>query len=285
MNQDAWRTNLRMLFTLARVEWMKYWNKTVARLVLVFMLVTPLAAEALLVKLSIRDAMFPRVNQFIFSPDLMMFLGMIMIVLAVLALGSDFDLGTVRTTLSRGVPRGLFITAKVLTVICAALVTAAVYVSAGMVAVATVHLTRGGPPFFEAAGGNILWRGIASVGMVGVVTFVLAGIVMLAVVLGRSSWTGMLAGLGYFFADFIVGGIGIGGLLGIADPHHYTMTYYALSVYERLFPSDPAISLPRAWAGEPLIAAQHALIILFLYGVGATAAAIVAFNRQDLLKG
>jgi ABC-type transport system involved in multi-copper enzyme maturation permease subunit len=285
MNQDTWRINLRMLLTLTRVEWTKYWNKRVARVVLGFMLITPVAAEALLAKLSLRDAMFPRVSQFIFSPDLMMFLGMIMIVLAVLALGSDFDLGTVRTTLSRGVPRALFITAKVLTVICAALVTATVYVSAGMVAVAIVHLTSGGPPFFEAAGGDILWRGLASVGMVGVVTFVLSGIVMLAVVLGRSSWAGMLAGLGYFFADFIIGGFGLGDFLGIADPHHYTMTYHALSVYERLFPSDPTVSLPRAWAGEPLIAAQHALIILFLYGVGATAAAIAAFKRQDLLKG
>ncbi len=285
MNKDVWRINLRMLLTLTRVEWMKYWNKTVARVVLGFMIVTPIAAEALLAKLSIRDAMFPRVSHFIFSPDLMMFLGMIMIVLAVLALGSDFDLGTVRTTLSRGVPRGLFITAKVLTVIAAGLVNAAVYVIAGMAAVAVVHLTSGGPPIFEAAGGNIFWRGLASVGMVGVVTFVLSGIVMLAVVLGRSSWTGMLAGLGFFFVDFTVGGLGIGDLLGIADPHHYTMTYYALSVYERLFPSDPAVSLPRAWAGEPLIEAQHALIILFLYGVGATALAIAAFNRQDLLKG
>jgi ABC-type transport system involved in multi-copper enzyme maturation permease subunit len=273
-----------MLFTLTRVEWMKYWNKTVARVVLGFMLVTPLAAEALLVKLSIRDAMYPRVSQFIFSPDLMMFLGMIMIVLAVLALGSDFDLGTVRTTLTRGVPRARFITAKVITVIAAALVNAAVYVSAGMAAVAIVHLAKGGPPIFEAGGGDFLWRGLASVGMVGTVTFVLAGIVMLAVVLGRSSWMGMLAGLGYFFADFIVGGFGIGDLLGIADPHTYTMTYYALNVYERLFPSDPTLSLPRAWAGEPLIEAQHALIILLLYGVGATATAIVAFNRQDLLK-
>jgi ABC-type transport system involved in multi-copper enzyme maturation permease subunit len=285
MNRDAWRTNLRMLLTLTRVEWMKYWNKTVARVVLVFMLLTPLAAEALLVKLSIRDAMFPRVSQFLFSPDLMMFLGMIMIVLAVLALGSDFDLGTVRTTLSRGVPRAQFIIAKVVAVIGAALVNAAVYVIAGMAAVATVHLTSGGPPIFEAAGRNIIWRGLASVGMVGTVTFVLAGIVMLAVVLGRSSWTGMLAGLGFFFVDFIVGGVGVGDLLGMSNPHHYTMTYYALSVYERLFPSDPTVSLPRAWAGEPLIEAQLALIILFLYGVGATAAAIVAFNRQDLLKG
>ena len=285
MNQDTWKTNLRMLLTLTRVEWTKYWSKTVARVVLGFMMVTPVAAEALLANLSLRDAMLPRASQFIFSPDLMMFLGMIMIVLAVLALGSDFDLGTVRTTLSRGVPRSLFIAAKVLTVISAALVNAAIYVSAGMVAIAVVHLANDGPSIFEAAGADILWRGLASVGMVGTVTFVLAGIVMLAVVLGRSSWMGMLAGLGFFFADFIVGGLGVGDLLGIPDPHHYTLTYYALSVYERLFPSDPTISLPRTWAAEPLIEVQLALLILFLYGVGATAAAIFAFNRQDLLKG
>jgi ABC-type transport system involved in multi-copper enzyme maturation permease subunit len=285
MNQDAWRINLRILLTLTRVEWMKYWNKAVARVVLGSMVILPVGAEILLANLSIRDAMLPRVSQFIFSPDLLMFLGMIMIVLAVLALGSDFDLGTVQTTLSKGVPRAQFIAAKVLTVIAAGLVNAAVYVSAGMVAVAVVHLTSGGPSIFEAGGGDILWRGLASVGMVGAVTFVLAGIVMLAVVLGRSSWMGMLAGLGFFFVDFIVGGFGIGDFLGIADTHRYTMTYHALSVYERLFPSDPALSLPHAWAGEPLIEAQHALIILLLYGVGATVAAIFAFNRQDLLKG
>ena len=86
------------------------------------------------------------------------------------------------------------------------------------------------------------------------------------------------------FVDFIIGGFGVGDLLGISDPHRYTMTYHALSVYERLFPSDPTLGLPRAWAGEPLIEAQVALLILILYGAGATAAAIFAFNRQDLLK-
>lgn len=285
MNQDDWKTTVVMFLTLVRIEWKKYWNKTVARVVLGAMLALPVGAEVLLANLSIRDAMLPRAGQFIFSPDLMMFLGMIMIVLAVLALGSDFDLGTVKTTLSRGVPRTHFIAAKVITVVGAALVSASVYVSAGMVAIAVVHQANDGPSIFEAGGGDILWRGLASVGMVGTVTFVLAGIVMLAVVLGRSSWMGMLAGLGFFFVDFIIGGFGVGDLLFISNPHHYTMTFYALSVYERLFPSDPTLGLPRAWAGEPLIEVQLALLILFLYGAGTTAAAIFAFNRQDLLRG
>lgn len=285
MRKAAWKDAISDSIHLTRIEWMKYWKKPVARIVLGLMFITPIAAEALLARLSIRDATFPRVSQFIFSPDLLMFLSMIMVVLAVLALGSDFDLGTVQTILSRGVPRGQFITAKLLVVIGAALIGAAIYVCAGLAAIAVVHGINDVPAMFDAAGGDILWRGLAAVGMVGVVTFVLSGIVMLAVVVGRSSWAGMLAGLGYFLADFIVGAIGFRSLLGFVGTHRYTMTYFALSVYEHIFPSDPTVSLPRIWAGEPLIAPQFALLILILYGAGITAAAIAIFNRQDLLKG
>ena len=37
---------------------------------------------------------------------------------------------------------------------------------------------------------------------------------MLALVLGRSSWLGMLAGLGYFMFDFSIGGLGLTKPLG-----------------------------------------------------------------------
>ena len=68
---------LKTLARLTQVEALKFWRKPVARAVLVLMLVGPIMGEALLVRLSPRDAIFPRVAQFLFSGDLFLFIALI----------------------------------------------------------------------------------------------------------------------------------------------------------------------------------------------------------------
>jgi ABC-type transport system involved in multi-copper enzyme maturation permease subunit len=119
-------------------------------------------------------------------------------------------------------------------------------------------------------------------GLIGLVNFVLSGVVMLALVLGRSSWVGMLFGLGYFFGDFIIGGLGSGSVLGVIDAYRYTVTYHAISINERFFPSDPAVSLPRAWIEAGFSNPVRAVIVLLFYGTALAAISMFLFRRQDL---
>ena len=151
-----------------------------------------------------------------------------------------------------------------------------------MMAVFTVHTISNSPPFFEAAGVAVLWQALGAVGVVGLVNFVLTGVVMVALVLGRNSWIGLVAGLGYFCGDFYVGALGSGDILGIKTTYRYTFSYYALSILERLFPSDPFLSLPRSWTQAGIADPLQALILLSLFGLGLAFVSILLFHHQDL---
>jgi hypothetical protein len=106
---------------------------------------------------------------------------------------------------------------------------------------------------------------------------------MLALVLGRSSWIGMLAGIGTFFLDFFVGGIGSGSVFGVHNAYQYTVTYHAISIMEHFFPYDPDVALPRAWAEQGFSTPIQAVIVLLLYGLGVTTLTIFLFKQQDLM--
>ncbi|KPK88301.1 MAG: hypothetical protein AMJ88_19260 [Anaerolineae bacterium SM23_ 63] len=196
------------LARLTRIEILKFWHKSVARAVLGLMFIGPIIGEAILASFSIRDATFPQITQFMFSSDMLMMIALMTVVISVMALGNDYELGTVNTILSRGVNRYQFILSKIIASISAAIVNGLVFMTSAFLSTFVVHVTSSSVPFFEAAGGDILWRLLGAIAVIGLINFVLSGIVMLALVLGRSSWVGMLAGLGYFFGDFIVGGLG-----------------------------------------------------------------------------
>lgn len=273
---------LRTLSRLTRIEFIKFWRKSVARAVLVFMFIGPIAGEAILASFSVRDATFPQITQFLFSSDMLMMIALMTVVISVMALGNDYELRTVNVILSRGVDRYQFILSKIIASVGAAFINGLVFMAAALLSTFVVHLMHSDVPFFEAAGEDILLRLIGSMGVIGLVNFVLSGIVMLALVLGRSSWVGMLAGLGYFFADFIVGGLGSGKLSGVEDAYRYTIAYHAISINELFFPSDPSVSLPRAWIEDGFAAPLSAVIVLFLYGALLAVLSILLFRRQDL---
>ncbi|MEJ2571600.1 MAG: ABC transporter permease subunit [Anaerolineales bacterium] len=271
------------LSRLTRVEIRKFWRKSTARAVLLFMFAGPIAGEAILASISIRDATFPQITQFLFSSDMLMMIALMTVVISVLALGDDYELGTVRTVISRGAKRHFYIISKIIATVCAAFINGLVFMLAAFAATLVVHISYSAVPFSEAAGADIVWRLLGATGVIGLVNFVLSGVVMLALVLGRSSWAGMLAGLGYFFGDFIVGGLGSGSLLGVKDAYRYTVAYHAISVNELFFPSDPSVSLPRAWIETGLADPTSAIIVLLLFGAVLAGIAMFIFQRQDLM--
>jgi ABC-type transport system involved in multi-copper enzyme maturation permease subunit len=275
--------DLKKLLRLTRVEILKFWRRPIAWVVLILMLVGPILGEILLAQLSPRDAIYPRVSTFWFSADMLMFIALATVVLSIMSLGNDFDLGTIRVILSRGVERSKFILSKIVATFVAALVFGLTFIGFAVVSSIIAHTRISDVPLLEAAGGDFLWRALGAGGVISLVNFVLSGIVMLALVLGRSSWVGMLGGIGSFFLDFSIGGIGSGNVLGIKDAFRYTITYQAISIMEKLFPSDPSLSLPRAWANQGFATPSQAVTVLFLYGVGVTMLAIFLFQRQDLM--
>lgn len=270
------------LSRLTRIEILKFWRKSTARVVLVFMFVGPILGEIALASFSIRDATFPQITQFMFSSDMMMMIALMMVVVSVMALGNDYELGTVNVVLSRGVDRYQFIFSKIIATVSAALTSGFVFMISAFGSTFVVHVTYSDVPFVEAAGGDIVWRLIGAIGVIGLVNFVLSGVVMLALVLGRSSWVGMLAGLGFFFGDFIIGGLGSGKVLGVNDAYRYTVVYHAISINEQFFPSDPSVSLPRAWIEFGFATPLKAVIMLLLYGATLAVISILLFRRQDL---
>ena len=274
---------LETLARLIRIEAVKFWRKPVAWMVLVIMLSGPIAGEIFLARISPRDAIFPSITQFLFSADLFLFIALATVVLSVMALGNDYELGTVRAILSRGVDRYQFILSKIITTVGSALVNSFVFLTSAMASAYVAQTTFSDVPFFEAAGRGILWRGLGAIGVVGLVNFVLSGIVILALVLGKSSWMGMLAGLGVFFADFFIAGVGSGSVLGVDNAYQVTIGYYAISLWEPLFPTDPNLALPRAWAGQGFAGPGQAIATLLLYGAVLTLAAVLIFSRQDLM--
>jgi ABC-type transport system involved in multi-copper enzyme maturation permease subunit len=274
---------LTTLVRLTRVEVLKYWRRPVARLVLLVMFFGPIVGEAILASFSLRDATFPQITQFMFSADMLMMIALMTVVVSVMALGNDYDFGTVRGILNRGVERYQFILSKIIATVGAAFAYGLVFITTAFLSIYVVHIVFSDVAFVEAAGRDILWRLFLTTGVIGLGNFVLSGVVMLALVLSRSSWVGMLAGLGYFFGDFIVGGLGSGSVLGMKTAYRYTLAYHAISITERLFPSDATVSLPRAWIEQGFAEPASAVVVLLLYGAMLTLISILVFRRQDLM--
>lgn len=120
------------LSRLTHIEILKFWRKSTARAVLVFMFVGPILGEAILASISIRDATFPQITQFMFSSDMLMMIALMTVVISVMALGNDYELGTVSAVLSRGVDRYQYICSKIIATVCAAFANGLVFMIAAL---------------------------------------------------------------------------------------------------------------------------------------------------------
>lgn len=266
---------LRGLIRLTGVELVKIWRRPLAWVVLGIMFFGSSGGECILAAISRQDAIFPNTARIIFASPILLFVALATVVVATLALGNDYDLGTVRPILARGVSRAQFLLAKIVATVSAALANGLAYVTGGLLTIAIFQRLYSDTPFFEAAGRDVLIRAAGAVGVIGLVGFVSAGTVMAALVLGRASWAGLLAGIGVFLGDFYVGGFRMVG----GDAYRYTVTYNALSLLERAFSS----SVTDSWiALGGLAAPGRAVAALLLYGCTLTLAAILLFRRQDL---
>jgi ABC-type transport system involved in multi-copper enzyme maturation permease subunit len=274
---------MKTLIRLTGVELLKFRSKSITWVTSILLFGLPVLGELIQVQLSQRDAVYPRAGYFLFGSDMLLFVALITIVVSVMALGNDYELKTVRSILGRGTARYQFILAKIMAVFAAALFNGLVYIAGALSASIIGHRSLSEVALQEAAGSNLFWRALGAVGVILLVEFVSAGAAMLALVLGRTAWSGMFGGLGFFFVDYFVGGLAPTDLLGIEGVYRYTVTYHALGILTKLFPSDPKLGLPRSWSTEGFAEPGGAVAFILIYGCILTLLAILIFKRQDLM--
>jgi len=271
-----------ILVRLTGVELLKIRSKSIAWVVMGFLFSIPILAELYMAWISPRDAIFPRVTYFLFGGDMVLFVALISIVVSVMALGNDYELGVVGNILTRGVERYQFILSKVLAALAITLVNGLCYMGGALSSSSLVHMRISDVPFFEAAGNEIFIRIFGAIGVIWLVGLVSVSVVMLGLVLGRSAWIGMLAGLGYFCADFILGGLASTDAFGVENIFRFTFTYHALGILESLFPSDLSFGLPRSWMEYGYADPVSGVVYILFLGCALILISVMLFRRQDL---
>jgi ABC-type transport system involved in multi-copper enzyme maturation permease subunit len=265
---------------LAAIEVFKLRRERLTRLALTMLVVTPIGVELLLSKAYPSDAVLPRSAHVLLSGGVLLPIALIPTVVSVIALGRDYQLGVARALLSRGVKRHQFVLSKVLVTTAVCVVGGLAHASAALLATCVGHAVLSDVPLAQVAGADLLRRALAAALVSGLAGLALAGVVNMALVAGRNSWVGVLAGIGCFLGDSM--------MYGSANPagriYQYSLTYHAGSLLEHLAgcPSGEAPSQPLATYG--LAEPGQSLAWLLLLGCGFTLAAILLFRRQDLTE-
>jgi ABC-type transport system involved in multi-copper enzyme maturation permease subunit len=269
---------IRTLLRLTGVEILKFRLKPVTWVTWIVLFLFPALIEVFLaVRVSREQAVFPQVIRLLYAGEVLLVVAVTTVVVSVMALGNDYELGIVRTILIGGIERHQFVVSKVLATVVAALANGCAYMVGTLLATTVTHLTLSDVPLREAAGMSLVWRALESVGVVGLVGFCFAGVVVLALVLGRSAWVGMLAGLGAFLADLAVGGLNVLP----SNLYRYTVSYHTLSLLARHVASGTG--LEESLGGYELSTPGRALVVLLIYGCALTLGAVLVFRRQDLM--
>jgi len=117
-------------------------------------------------------------------------------VLAASAFGREYDMGTVRTILARGVPRADWITAKIAVVMTTLSLTGLISAGIGLIALSLAG--------WQAEGGEVVGSLLRASVLLPLACLVYGGMSAIGSVLGRSAAAGMLAGLTLFLGEFLL---------------------------------------------------------------------------------
>jgi ABC-type transport system involved in multi-copper enzyme maturation permease subunit len=183
------------------------------------------------------------------------------VVLAASLLGREFDLGTNRAQLLRGVPRDGLLLAKIAVALLA--ITALALLATG-IGVGETLLVGWEPTASQAIG--VLMRTLA---LVPLVSLAYVGTTFLGAILGRSAAAGMLAGLALFLGDFLLATLRASIPLG---------EWLPVTNIFGLLGETFVLVLPPGTAPAVAVAAQR----LMLFGVATLFAAGYVFERQDI---
>ena len=271
---------LKGLPALISAEFHKLRRKRVTWVALALVVAIPICAEVLLVWAYRRDAVLPRSAHLLLSGPVVVLVALTAATVSVIGLGRDYELGTVRAFLSRGVTRERFVISKVLATVATALAGGCAYAVSVLVTTAVGHALLSDAGLAQAAGVAVVRRALVTVAVVGLTGFVCAGVVNLALVMGRSSSMGMLAGVGYFLVDFYLCAIAAPG----AGTQRYAVTCQAGLLLECWAGDRSGMIAFESLISDGGAAPGRSLLVLLLLGGGLALAAVLAFRRQDLME-
>ena len=246
--------------------------------VMVMLIVGPIGLEALIVSISREDAIFPKAT--LLAGEVLLFIVLITVLVFIMVLGNDFEFGIVRSVLSRGVDRHYFIISKTSAAGALGLVYGFAYVISSLILTVVAHSHYSEIPLNDVVGGDFVLHALESIGVVGLTSFVFGGVVMLALVLGKRAWVGMVAGLGLFMIDFNYGVVS----LAQVEIFRYSVTHHAFSLLTRSFGYiTSGMSLSGLMRNQDLADPGWSLGYLILIGCVINLIAIGLFHFQDLM--
>jgi ABC-type transport system involved in multi-copper enzyme maturation permease subunit len=269
---------LRLFVRFLAAEALKLRRATITRAVLIAMCAAPLVATSIVAALGSTAAVFPNVVV-VTGMSFWLLSGLAGMLLTAGTVGSEFELGTANTCISRGLPRWQFVAGKalVLSVFLAA-ATLSGWVCGSIGAVVS-HLAHIGSAGLGKGIAILLSSGLLAVAISVLTAVAYVGLVMAIGVTTRSSALAMFGGLGLYIADFTFGeftpfiGLQDKGLGGLSLLSNTNMLLNQLP-----FPMGADWTASAGQHQDPL----SVVLVMVCYALGGVVAASVVLERLDL---
>ena len=225
-----------------------------------------------------RVSTFPHVLELIYLPAWLLG-GLVGLLLTVEVMGSEFEQDTVRTVVGRGTPRWLFVGGKAVALLAAVALNEMVCLFSGGAFAVFSHLCQAGTVGLAEGLGELARSGLPALSMVTLSGLAYAGILLLVVVLLRSSALSMLCGLLILGGDFVLVGFEVEGIaLGPYSIYRSTLTLLSRVV---------KIEGMQSWgmpSGGEVASSGQALFTLALYAAVGIGLAYYVFRQRDLVE-
>lgn len=255
-------------------EWFKLSQSRTARATLIAMAVTPITAVWGIWAAGGNSVILPRALQIV-GASLLLLTGLNALLLTATLIGSEFEQGTARVTMGRGVSRAMFILGKGAALLIMMLINTLAGWFFGSIAAIISHLAQIGTTTLTFGILTLLTSGLDALPIVLLSAAAYISLGLVAGVITRSTSFAMLGGLGVFVIDFYFQAIVDKGsafsILGNTAVLLNNLTFPMFS---------PEFNILQEGVMKP----GTAVLILITYTLIGTSLAILLLERQDLEK-
>ena len=253
-------------------EWFKLSQSRSARATLIAMAVTPITAVWGIWAAGGNSVVLPRALQIV-GVSLALLTGLSAFLLTANIIGSEFEQGTVRVTMGRGVSCAMFVLGKGGALLIMMLINALAGWFFGSIAAIISHLAQMGTTALVFGILTLLTSGLDAVPIVLLSAAAYIGLGLVVGVLTRSTSFAMLGGLGVFSIDFY--------LQAIADKGSaFSILGNTAVLLNKL--TFPMFSAEFSIVAEGGIGSGTAVLVLITYALTGAGLAIFLLQRQDL---
>ena len=261
-------------FLAAELLKLRHWR--IAKVSLAAICFTPPLLIGVMGSLKADVSVFPEVLQMI-GASLWVLIGVATLMLTADWVGNEFEWGTARMVLGRGVPRGVFVVGKGMVLLGVVVVNALAGWFCSGVAAVTSHVMLAGTPGLGEGVGALLTSGLAGVGILVLEGAAYIGIGLFIGVLTRSPALTSLGGLGFLMGDFLLGEFAL-----IPEVEGGLGAFSILSNTSSLLASLP-VTMISVWAASDVAGPKPGIAIFALacYAIVGMVSSCCLFQRLD----